>query len=302
MIITSDFRDLPDAKRVLVIGNFDGVHIGHQALFRQANQLAAEMGGQTIALTFHPHPLTVLGFSVLSIMDEQSKRRLIAEQGVDAYVAMPFDQQLAAMSPERFVQDILIAGAQARAVVVGFNFSFGRGGAGTPEYLQQALAMKGVPVVIVPPVMLAGEAVSSTRLRQCIRTGDLKQAGMMLGRPYSLFGTVQSGDQRGRQLGFPTANIGQLQELALPPFGVYAAEVPGIGVGMANLGNRPSFPQQCPSLEVHIFDFCGDLYGQRIQVVLRKFVRDERQFSSLEELQQQLNEDQRVIRDMLADG
>ncbi len=301
MIITNEINRLPQADRVFVIGNFDGVHLGHQALFQQATKLAADIDGQVVALAFHPHPLKVLGFPFEAITDEQERMRLIALQGVQAYLAMPFDRQLAAMSPDRFVQDILVTAARVRAVVVGFNFSFGKGGAGTPEYLRQALCAKDVPVAIVPPVILEGEAISSTRIRQCIRAGELDRAATMLGRPYSLQGTVRTGDRRGRTIGFPTANIHDLQELTLPPFGVYAVEVPGIGWGMANLGLRPSFPQQGPALEVHIFDYCGDLYGQRIRVILRGFLRGERRFSSLEDLQAQLCADRETVRRRIAE-
>ncbi len=299
MIVTSDFLDLPRGERVFAIGNFDGVHLGHQALFRRAAALASDRGGVAIALAFHPHPLQVLGYSVETITDDDQKVSLIADHGVSAYFAMPFGAELAVMPPERFVREVLIEQAEASAVVVGFNFSFGKGGAGTPEFLAQALAAYGVPVEIVAPVVIGGEAVSSTRIRQCIRHGDLDRVETMLGRPYSLSGVVLPGDQRGRTIGYPTANLYNLQGLALPPFGVYAAEVLGIGPGMANLGIRPSFPQAGPSLEVNILDWHGDLYGNRIDVVLRRFLRGERRFNSLAALQQQLASDRLEVKRLL---
>lgn len=299
MIVTSDFRQLTERARVFAIGNFDGVHLGHQALFRRAVALAAECKGEAIAFAFHPHPLQVLGFPVESITGDEQKVSLIAEQGVSTYFAMPFGRELAAMPAERFVHEVLVEQARARAIVVGFNFSFGRGGAGTPEFLAQALAAHGVPVEIVPPVLTDGEAVSSTRIRQYIRQGALDQARTMLGRPYSLTGVVQRGDQRGRTIGYPTANLYNLEGLALPPFGVYAVDVRGIGPGMANLGVRPSFPQAGPSLEVNILDWQGDLYGQKIEVILRHFLRGEHRFGGLPALQQQLSADRAEVRRLL---
>jgi len=299
MIVTSDFSQLPQGERVFAIGNFDGVHLGHQALFRRAIALASDRGGAAIALAFHPHPLQVLGYTVESITDDDQKVHLIADQGVSAYFAMPFGAELAAMTPERFVREVLIERARASAVVVGFNFSFGRGGAGTPEFLERALAAYGVPVEIVAPVMVGEEAVSSTRIRQFIRQGELDRATSLLGRPYSLSGVVLPGDQRGRTIGYPTANLYNLQGLALPPFGVYAAEVLGIGPGMANLGLRPSFPQAGPSLEVNILDWQGNLYGSRIEVVLRRFLRGEQRFGGLAALQQQLALDRIEVKRLL---
>lgn len=299
MIVTSDFSELPQGERVFAIGNFDGVHLGHQALLRRAVALASDRGGAAIALAFHPHPLQVLGYAVETITDDDQKVRLIANQGVSAYFAMPFGAELAAMAPERFVREVLIERAEAGAVVVGFNFSFGRGGAGTPEFLKRTLAAYGVPVEIVAPVVVGEEAVSSTRIRQCIRQGELDRAASLLGRPYSLSGVVLPGDQRGRTIGYPTANLYNLQGLALPPFGVYAAEVLGIGPGMANLGLRPSFPQAGPSLEVNILDWQGNLYGSRIEVVLRRFLRGEQRFRGLAALQQQLALDRLEVKRLL---
>lgn len=299
MIVTSDFSELPQGERVFAIGNFDGVHLGHQALLRRAVALASDRGGAAIALAFHPHPLQVLGYAVETITDDDQKVRLIANQGVSAYFAMPFGAELAAMAPERFVREVLIERAEAGAVVVGFNFSFGRGGAGTPEFLKRTLGAYGVPVEIVAPVVVGEEAVSSTRIRQCIRQGELDRAASLLGRPYSLSGVVLPGDQRGRTIGYPTANLYNLQGLALPPFGVYAAEVLGIGPGMANLGLRPSFPQAGPSLEVNILDWQGNLYGSRIEVVLRRFLRGEQRFRGLAALQQQLALDRLEVKRLL---
>lgn len=300
MIVTSDFRQLPAGRKVFVLGNFDGVHLGHQRLFQSAAKLAASCQGQVVAMAFHPHPLQVLGYQLELLTPERDKIKLIAEQGVAAYFAMPFTRELADLSPESFVQDVLLRQAAASAVVVGFNFSFGRGGVGTPEFLQTLLAAQRVPVQIVPPVLVSGEAVSSTRIRQLLRQGDLTEAAALLGRPYCITGVVQQGDQRGRTIGYPTANLTDLAGLALPPYGVYAAEVAGIGPAMANLGVRPSFPQAGPTLETHILDWQGDLYSQLIEVRLLRFLRPEQRFDSLQQLARQLVLDQLAVRQWLA--
>ncbi|NLW16362.1 MAG: riboflavin biosynthesis protein RibF, partial [Firmicutes bacterium] len=266
MIVTQDFAALPPGPRVFALGNFDGVHRGHQALLLHAIDLARQRQGVAIAMGFFPHPLKVLGQRVETITTEKAKQRLFQNLGLAAYFALPFNKEVAAMSPADFVQQILIEQAKADAVVVGFNYSFGHKAAGTPTYLQQTLAEQGIEVHIIPPVVYDGAPVSSSRIRRCIREGDLDTVEGLLGRPYSITGVVQRGDQRGRLLGFPTANLYHLDDFALPPYGVYVAEVVGLGIGMANLGVRPTYPQAGPTLEVHIFDFAGDLYGQEIEV------------------------------------
>lgn len=299
MIITQDFDALPQKPRVFALGNFDGVHRGHQALLSHAVNLARQQQGAAIAMGFNPHPLAVLGQTVETITTERDKQRLFARLGLDAYFALPFNKEVAKMTPADFVQQVLIEQAKVAAVVVGFNYSFGRKAAGTPEYLQQTLGDQGVPVHVIPPVIHEGAPVSSTRIRQCLRAGDLCTVEALLGRPYSITGVVQLGDQRGRHLGFPTANLYGLEGLALPPFGVYAAEIVGLGIGMANLGVRPTFPQSGATLEVHIFDFTGDLYGQELEVRLLKHIRPEQHFATGTELKRQLSLDEEQIRALL---
>ncbi|HBK86467.1 MAG TPA: riboflavin biosynthesis protein RibF [Firmicutes bacterium] len=299
MIITQRFEALPNVPRVFALGNFDGVHLGHQALLLRAVERARELQGVAIAMGFAPHPLKVLGFPIETITTEAVKAQLLANLGLDVYFALPFTRQLAEMPPDDFVQAVLLEQAETRLVVVGFNYSFGRNAIGTPAYLQQLLQVKGISVDIVPPVMFAGEPVSSSRIRQCLRQGDLPAVQALLGRPYSISGVVQRGDQRGRVLGFPTANLYNLEGLALPPLGVYGVEVVGLGLGMANLGLRPTFPQAGPALEVHVLDYVGDLYGMELEVRLLKYIRPERQFEGLIDLKQQLLLDQQIIRDAL---
>ncbi len=298
MNVTSDFAQLPKEKRIIALGNFDGVHLGHQALLQTAVRLSHELSGSSVAFIFNPHPSKVLGYPVSFITTEDEKASLIMATGVHTLFRMPFDRELAVMSPADFVHSILLGSAQARAVVVGFNYSFGRGGVGTPEYLSEVLAPYGVPVIVVHPVVCAGEAVSSTRVRQYIRQGELDMVRELLGRPYSLTGAVGRGDQRGRRIGYPTANLAVDPERVLPPMGVYAVEVAGLGIGMANLGFRPSFPQATPGLEVNIFDFQGDLYDKTLEVRFLSYIRGEQRFTGLLDLQLQLERDRKAILQM----
>lgn len=300
MIVTQDFNALPQGPRVFALGNFDGVHLGHQALLLRAVDLARKLQGSAIAMGFSPHPLQVLGFPVKFITTEAAKQRLFANLGLAAYFALPFSKDVAQMPPAEFVQRVLLEQAKAKAVVVGFDYSFGKDAAGSSAYLQETLQAQGVSVDIIPPVIHAGAPVSSTRVRQCLREGDLASVEALLGRHYSLTGVVQQGDQRGRVLGFPTANFYGLEGLALPPFGVYAAEIEGLGIGMANLGLRPTYPQAGPALEVHVFDFTGDLYGKELEVKLLRYIRLERQFAGAADLKQQLVLDEKQIREVLA--
>lgn len=299
MNVTSDFKQLPTGNRIIALGNFDGVHLGHQALLQEAVLLSHELSGASIALVFDPHPSKVLGYPVSFITSEEEKASLIAATGMHTLFRMPFDLRLATMQPAQFISDVLLGLLGARTVIVGFNYSFGRGGAGTPEFLTEMLAPHGVPVRVVRPVICAGEAVSSTRVRQYIRQGELRLVSQLLGRNYSLTGMVCRGDQRGRLIGYPTANLVLAPERVLPPLGVYAVDVPGIGIGMANLGYRPSFPQITPGLEVHIFDFHGNLYGQNIEVRFLGYLRGERHFSGLPDLQSQLAADRDSILQMI---
>lgn len=299
MIKTQQFDALPLRPRVYALGNFDGVHIGHQSLLRRAVARANELHGIAIAMTFSPHPSAILGNAVELITPEETKLKLFAEIGIDAYFALPFTKQLASLPPENFIQEIILEQARAAAVVVGFDYSFGHKAVGTATYLRDMLCEQNIAVDIVGPVLHAGEPVSSSRIRHHLRVGELAHVAELLGRDYNLMGIVEPGDQRGRVLGFPTANISGLEKLVLPPFGVYAVEVPGLGFGMANLGIRPTFPQAGPILEVHIFGYKGDLYGQNLETKFLSFIRPEQRFANLTDLKQQLTADEKKIKGLL---
>lgn len=292
-------QPLPDhlAGGVAALGNFDGFHPGHQAVVRQAGLLANDCGGPLLVITFDPHPARFFKpdqppFQLTSISE---RARLMEAFGVDALVVLPFDAQLARLSPEDFFQQVLVERLHLRGVVSGYDFTFGKGRSGTTETLRQLADQQGMASAIVPPVSVEGdEAVSSTLVRRKLADGDVALAARLLGRWWGIEGTVEGGDQRGRTIGFPTANV-SLGDYARPRYGVYAVRVflpDGQMVeGVANIGIRPTFSPPRELLEVHLFDFSGDLYGARVRVELIEFIRPEMRFDGLDALKMQIGSD-----------
>ncbi len=287
-----------DSRPVVTIGNFDGVHLGHRALLAAARELAGS--GSVTALTFAPSPRDVMqpGHGVPQIQTLDDRVRTLREAGADEVTLVPFTQELSTWSPERFARDILAGEHGAAGVVVGWDFRFGKGRSGTPDTLRTTL---GVPVVEVQAVLLDGAPVSSTRTRQAVLDGDLGLAARLLTRPHEVVGRVVRGDQRGRTLGVPTANVRPDTEL-LPPPGVYAvrAWVDGVWVnGVANLGDRPTFGPGRGRLEVHLLDGSWELYDQVLRVALVARLRDEVKFDGVEALVAQIHSDIHHARDVL---
>lgn len=300
----ADRSDLPDSSptsptsppgRFVVVGNFDGVHRGHQALLRRASLAARKRALQLTVLTFHPHPVVVLrGEERPSLTPLPLKKRLLRMAAHDLdVIVVPFDRQLAQLGPEQFSQRILVEQLGAQVVLVGRNFRFGQGRAGDFARLVE-LGQKGGFQALSHD--LEGDetgAYSSTRIRELLAQGDVEGAADILGRPYVLSGTVVRGDQRGQALGFPTANLDQLEQI-VPRDGVYAVHVhdaePGgtyLGVGVTNFGSRPTV-ERPPSYEVHLIDQDCDLYGRRLAVQMVKRLRSVQKFSSVSELKQQI--------------
>ncbi|MCS1351272.1 bifunctional riboflavin kinase/FAD synthetase [Mechercharimyces sp. CAU 1602] len=285
----------------LAIGFFDGVHKGHQAVVREGQRLAAELGVQSAVMTFDPHPREVLGREKhqgrLTPLDEKLKQ--LEQLGVDRVYVMTFDLSLANLSREGFVKEILIP-LQVRGVSVGFNFTFGRHAAGKAADLIH-LGEHHFVTRVQQPIQSGGITLSSTRLRQALAEGDMAVAEAILGRSYSFTGTVVSGDQRGRTIGFPTANLSLTDTYWVPRLGVYVVEVMHKGEkvqGMMNIGMRPTFKDVIPkqTLEVHLFDFEGDLYGETLEVHVLHFLREEKRFPSVDHLVSQLQTDERQAR------
>lgn len=303
MIVTHSLDSLaPHPRgRAVTVGVFDGVHRGHRLIVRRLAQVAAERGWEAVAVTFHPHPLAVVAPDKVppELSSLQERIALLGAAGTERVVVVPFDADLAALPPEEFVQRMLVQKLQAQALFEGPNFRFGRAGQGDCALLRRLGEQYGFSCEVVGPVLDGGEMISSSLVRQCLGDGDVARAARLLGRPYRVAGTVVQGDRRGHQLGFPTANLALPANRALPARAVYAAAVFLAGAdaplpAMANLGVRPTVGGGRlggETLEVHLIDWQGDLYGQELQVDFLQRLRDEQRFPSLPELSAQLGRD-----------
>jgi len=290
----------------VAIGNFDGVHLGHRALIARGRELAAARDALTVALTFDPHPSTLLAPARAPLLLTSIERRieLLAEAGVDAVVVEPFTRELAGVAPSAFVDDVVIFALRARAIVVGYDFRFGQGRTGTVEALRAHGIHAGIEVAVVPAVMVDGEIAASTKIRGHLRAGELARAERMLGRPWDVDGVVVHGAERGRAIGVPTANITPEVELAIAP-GIYAVTLSVEGgpamPAVASLGTNPTFVDDGGLvLEVHVLDWTGDLYDRRVRTTFIARLRDEQKFESVEALVGQIQRDIAQARAALA--
>ena len=295
---------------VLTLGNFDGAHLGHQAIIRGAVARARALGAQAVALTFEPHPVAVLAPERAPPMIQTLHDRLASLRalGVDVTILQRFTLAFAAHPPDAFVRDFLLPHLQLAEVVVGYNVNFGRARAGTAETLRNLGATLGFRVTVVGPVTIPGdgEQVSSTRLRELLGAGDMPGARRLLGRPYTLRGRVVVGDRRGRTLGFPTANLHLRSGFLLPPDGVYAvtgqiADDDRRLAGVLNIGLRPTFGGRRRTVEVHFLDFDADLYRAWLTVRVIERLRGEAAFSGPEALRAAIAADVAQARRVLAD-
>ena len=278
------------------IGNFDGVHLGHQAVLGQLSERAALLQLPVTVMTFEPQPQEYFRPDTAPprLTRFREKVEALRRFGVERLVCLRFDRHLASLTPEEFIRIILVEGLGVRYLVVGDDFRFGKGRAGTFGQLKQAGAAHGFPVVNMHTFDINGARVSSTRIRTALEAGDLAGAESLLGRPYRMSGRVAHGDKRGRTIGFPTANI-HLHRTATPVAGVFAVELfgpPGEPLpGIANVGTRPTVDGTRSLLEVHLFDFDADIYGCHVQVEFLHKIRDEHHFESFAALQQQIARD-----------
>ncbi len=299
MIAGTQLEDLrrEPGPLVMAAGFFDGVHLGHLKVIRETRARAAAAGGRAWALTFDPHPLKVLNPEAAPrlLTANRHKLRLLARTGLDGCLLLPFDRELAALEPEDFLQCMRAGVPGLREIIVGRNWRFGRHGRGTPALGARLGAALGLTLDVVRPVMWKGETISSTRIRAEVLAGNLDEAAAMLGRPVSILGTVVKGRSIGRQLGFPTANLDPHNEV-LPPHGVYAVHAAWDGAildGVLNFGLRPTLREAgaIATLELHLFDFTGDLYGQDLEVFFCAFLREEERFPSLAAMQTAIGRD-----------
>jgi riboflavin kinase/FMN adenylyltransferase len=290
--------------RVLALGNFDGVHRGHAELARIAAAMAAERGTGAAALTFEPHPRSVFrpDQPVFRLTPEAVKAELLAGLGLAPSFVLPFDRDIAAIAAEDFVDALLLGQLGAAGLVCGYDFHFGQGRTGSPEMLQARAARAGVPVSVVAPVAWQGEPVSSTLIRTALEAGDVARAAEFLGRPWFVRGEIVHGDKRGRDLGYPTANMHLARDCRLR-HGIYAVRMKQGGRwrdGVASFGSRPTFDDGPPKLETFLFDFAGNLYGQEVDIAFVAWLRGEAKFDSLAALIAQMDADSAKARDILA--
>ena len=286
----------PDARpSVVALGVFDGVHLGHRAILDTAVARAKKDGGTAVACTFDPHPAEVLQpeRAPLPITTLDERVALIAESGIGLTVVVAFTPILAAMEPETFVSEILAGRLGAREVVVGFNHRFGRGARGDAQLLREIGIRVGMHAEIVPPLDADGTPVSSSAIRAALQGGDVASAAHMLGRPYFVSGNIVEGAGRGRSIGFATANLATDRPL-LTPAGVYACRLSVGNVthgAVVNAGVRPTFGEKVFTLEAHVLDFSGDLYGRRARLDFVARLREERKFAGIEALKAQIAAD-----------
>jgi riboflavin kinase/FMN adenylyltransferase len=296
--IVRGYKSLARAPRnpVVAIGNFDGVHRGHEAIFRLIREQAAAQAGESVVLTFEPHPVKVLAPALAPalITTYARKLELIAAAGIDLTLVQPFDAGFAAMLATDFVKDVLVGALGARAVCIGYNFSFGRGRAGTPEMLRAAGAEHGFAVTVVQPLAIDGLVISSTKVREFVLEGRVDAATGLLGREYELAGTVVRGAGRGRAIGVPTANLAPEGEL-IPQGGIYVGHVrrgPARLPAVINIGINPTFVEGgAQTIEAHILDFDADLYGERLVFEFHQRLRAEVRFAGVAELVAQIKRD-----------
>ena len=288
---------------VVALGNFDGVHLGHRLIFERTKEEAKKIGGESVALTFEPHPLKVLHPHRCPplITPFKKKMMLIERLNMDVLICADFTPEFSALTAREFVRTVLVNRIGIRRIVVGYNYSFGRGREGTVKDLKRQAEEFGFEVTVIGPVQVGDHVVSSSAIRDAIQRGEMAEAAQMLGRHFMVLGKVIWGTARGRLLGVPTANVEILNEL-YPKNGVYAVEVMienEFYQGVANVGVNPTFGANRFSVEVHVFDFGQDIYGKEIQVAFVERIRDEQAFETSDRLVEQIKRDTERARQIL---
>lgn len=298
--IHHDINNFRARKPVVTIGTFDGVHLGHQKVIARLKEIAAGHGGESVIFTFYPHPRLVTAphetnLRLLTTLEE--KKELFARSGIDHLIVFPFTKEFSQLSYAEFVEQVLVEKMHTHCLVVGYDHRFGKNREGGYEYLQNCAEKFGFEIEKLEVLLVDEAHVSSTHIRSALEDGDIFQANKFLGYQFTLHGTVVEGQRVGRKLGFPTANIEASDPYKLiPGYGVYAVEVLLSGKkygGMLNIGTRPTFNKNADnrSIEVHIFDFSGDIYNKEITLIFVGKIRDEQKFSGVEALAEQLKKD-----------
>lgn len=296
----------PLSNTYVTIGNFDGVHLGHQMLFSEVVGRAYRANGRSVVITFDPHPLQVLkpeiGIKLISTYER--KVELISYAGIDVLIVIPFTREFATTTAEAFVDEVLIKRVGVRELVVGHDYAFGKGRQGDIAFLREQGRKKGFPVFVVEPYYVDNILASSSKIRELVTAGRMQDVKKLLGRYYQIRGEVQLGKQRGGSVvGFPTANLHLSEEDLCPRHGVYVTQVIYDGKcygGVLNIGHNPTFGEEGLSVETHIFDFNQDIYGKPIKINLLKYLRGEEKFSGVAQLSEQIKKDIQQARAVLA--
>ncbi len=313
MQVHRNIQELPAFRNAVVtIGTFDGVHLGHRSIIRQMKTVAEQVDGETLIITFHPHPRRIVGKAaqpVQLLTSLPEKIELLRQEGIDHLVVVPFTQDFAAQSPEDYVEEFLVRNFHPHTIIIGYDHRFGRNRAGDFKLLEAYAARHCFSLVEIPARLLQEASISSTRIRNALLEGDVKLAASLLGYPYFFEGIVVKGNQMGRTIGFPTANL-QLtdNEKLIPANGVYAVTVDRISPagkttghykGMMNIGVRPTVDGLNRTVEVNILGFDGDIYGETLRVVVHHWLRTEQKFNGLPALREQLERDRTAAKDVL---
>ncbi|MDD3845962.1 MAG: bifunctional riboflavin kinase/FAD synthetase [Syntrophorhabdaceae bacterium] len=280
---------------VLTIGNYDGVHIGHKRIIKKVVTKASEISGTPMLMTFSPHPHSVLkpDSYIRLITPQPVKERLVAENGIEVMFQVPFDERLRSISPESFIEDILVGKLGVAGVIVGYDFRFGKGGTGDVEMLRQFAQKRGFYFDVVGAITVDAEKIGSNRIRRLIMEGDVKKANELLDRPHMIEGIVVHGVNRGKSMGFPTINFETVFEL-IPHNGVYITEVEFDGKrwpSVTNIGYNPTFDGKKLLVETHILDYVGDLYDRDVVIYFQDRIREEKKFRDMAELKEQIAAD-----------
>ncbi len=304
MIIIRHLDKRCEIKRpVVALGNFDGIHIGHQELIKRTVAIARSIGGTPVLFTFYPHPLKVINSSnePFIIQTFKEKAKIVRLLGIEVMVCARFTKEFAQMNPEEFVKGILIDKLGVECVCVGHDYTFGHRASGSVKTLKAYGIRYGFRVVVIPPVRIDGIVVSSTKIREFLSSGDIENANRFLGRPYKISGVVKRGAGRGVKLGFPTANIYPRNEIILRS-GVYAAYAyvnRRKYKAAVNVGSNPTFRDAQKHVEAHLLSFDGELYGKKIEIEFISFIREEKKFRKVEDLVKQIARDVKAVKRVL---
>jgi len=286
---------------VLTIGNYDGIHIGHQRIIEKVAQKALEISGTPMLMTFNPHPLSVLKPDTYTrlITPLHLKKKLIEASGIEVMFIVPFDIQFQDLTPEMFIRNILVDRLAVKAVFVGYDFKFGKGGSGNVKMLKKFADTYGFHFEIIEAITMDNERIGSNAIRKLILDGNVEKATKFLGRPHMIEGVVVKGENRGKYMGFPTINLDTFFEL-VPKNGVYVTEVELRGrrkPAVTNIGFNPTFGGKKFLMETHILDFSGNLYGKEVVIYLHKRIRDEMKFKNIDELKERIAKDVTLARE-----